>query len=181
MNARKYLDRVAGRLLLKLTAEGRIKMVLARYSWVCKDALSSSLFLFLLFFQPFFPPSLSSSLWPTPGFQSPSCHFPGNVTTTCWRDNKFRSFLSRPTLWHSPYPPNIFHSTPRPSFIAALAGVFPSVLFVLRYFPIKYFSSWSSRLECNAVTRFAWQSRLVFLMLRAIPVLYNSQQSTILR
>jgi len=27
MNARKYLDRVAGRLLPKLTAEGRIKIV----------------------------------------------------------------------------------------------------------------------------------------------------------
>lgn len=32
INARKYLDRAAGRLLLKLTAERRIKMVAGRYS-----------------------------------------------------------------------------------------------------------------------------------------------------
>jgi len=74
---RKYLDHVAGRLLSKLTAERRIKMVASRYSRASKngtlslDALepkSPSFFLFVSSFASF-SPRLSLGLYnwlPTP-------------------------------------------------------------------------------------------------------------------
>lgn len=61
------------------------------------------------------------------------CHFPSNITTTCWRDNKFRSFFSRPTLWHPLHIPLAF-STPHPrwSLTVVLAGVLLFLSFYLR-------------------------------------------------
>lgn len=62
----------------------------------------------LSFFPFFFLVFLLFSVYGLYPASNPPCHFPGNITTTCWRDNKFRSFFSRPTLWHPLHIPFAF-------------------------------------------------------------------------